>query len=291
MENYKDAYEYAKECERRYERDIDAIAEKVCSDPTITLVLVAGPSCAGKTTTTAKLREEIIKHGKTVYQVSLDDFYKEKCDAPIGEDGKPDLETIESLDLNYLHFFLSRLCEGIGAYAPTFDFQKQGRTDTFRRIDMEPGDVCIIEGLHALNPAIYEKYIDKSKLFRVFLDPQDNERYGFTKYELRRIRRLVRDYYNRDSSAENTLTMWHSVRAGERKWIYPFADCADVTVNTCFEYEPAVLRNKAIEILKTVSRTSEHWPKTEILLEKLEPIVPLSEDIVPEGSMLHEFIR
>ncbi|HPE95587.1 MAG TPA: nucleoside kinase [Bacillota bacterium] len=282
--------EYALKCESSYEKQLDKAADTICADERIKLILVAGPSCAGKTTTTKKLREKLTACGRTVYQVSLDDFYKNKEDAPIGADGKPDLETIESLDLEYLHEFLALLCEGREVLAPRFDFHTKRRAPEYEKIDMEEGDLCIIEGLHALNPIIYERYLDRSRLYRIFLDPQDNKKYGFTKYEIRRMRRLVRDFYNRNSSAENTLTMWHSVREGERKWIYPFESDADVTVDTCFEYEPAILKTKAEMILRTVSAHSEHWQKSKILLDKLAVIEPLSESIVPKDSMLREFI-
>lgn len=282
--------EYAAKCESGYEAMLDRISESVCADPAVLLVLVAGPSCAGKTTTTLKLSKKLADSGKPVYHISLDDFYKNREDTPMGPDGKPDHETIESLDLDCLHHVLERLCRGEAVYVPEFDFIAKRRSNKWRRIDMEPGGVCIIEGLHALNPLICERYADESRICRVFLDPQDNLKYGFTKYELRRVRRLVRDYYNRASSAENTLRMWHGVREGEKKWIYPFAGNADYVVDTCFEYEPAVLRNKAVEILSSVTADSEHYAKTQVLLGKLIPIEPMSEEIVPAGSLLHEFI-
>lgn len=283
-------FEYAKQCEKMYESGLESVVEKINSNKNILLIFVSGPSCSGKTTTTRKLCEALKKSGRTAHTVSLDDFYLNTEDAPVDENGEKDFETLYSLDLEFLFDFLERLCAGKPVYAPRFDFVKKGRDNTYTKIDMEDGDVCIIEGLHALNPIITLQHTDNDKVFRLYLEPQNNEKYGIISPDVRLIRRLVRDYNYRGADAEGTLDMWKSVRNGEEKWIYPFKNTADAEIRTGFEYETGVLKQQAFEVLAQVKKDSEHYEKAKELLSKIEKAEEISHEAVPENSLLREFI-
>lgn len=281
---------YAKKCEEMYEKSLDDVVEIINANKKLLIIFVSGPSCSGKTTTTRKLCEQLEKSGRTAYTVSLDDFYLNTDEAPLDENGEKDFETLYSLDLDFLFDFLERMCAGKPVYAPRFDFVKKCRDNTFTKIDMEDGDVCIVEGLHALNPIITLQHTENDKVFRLYLEPQDNEKFGIPSADVRLIRRLVRDHRYRGTDAEGTLDMWKSVRNGEEKWIYPFKDTADASIRTGFDYETGVLKNRAIEVLGEVKETSEHYKTAQRLLEYVKNAEPIGYDAVPSDSLLREFI-
>lgn len=279
---------YAQKCEEKYENALLETVKRINDNRNIIIVFVAGPSCSGKTTTTRKLREALEKSGRTAYTVSLDDFYLNNEDAPLDENGNKDFETIHSLDLEYLFDFLERLCAGECVYVPKFNFFKNERENTFEKIDMDDGDVCIVEGLHALNPMITTLHTDNSKVFRIYLEPQENEKNNIPSADVRLIRRLVRDYHYRNTNAKKTLDMWNRVRMGEEKWIYPFKNTADATIETGFEYETGVLKEELLAVLKT--DCVEHHETIERLLGYVAEVESIGVDVVPKNSLLKEFI-
>lgn len=281
---------YAIDCEEKYEKSLCDVVKRINENKNILIVFVSGPSCSGKTTTTRKLGEELKKSGRTVYTVSLDDFYLGEDDAPVDENGEKDFETLYSLDLGFLFDFLERLCAGKPVYAPKFDFLTRRRDNTFTKIDMEEGDICIVEGLHALNPIISLRHTDSEKVFRIYLEVQDNEKYGIPKSDVRLIRRLVRDYHYRGTDAEGTLDMWKSVIRGEEKWITPFKNTADAVIKTGFEYETGVLKNRAAEMLGEVKESGIHYDTAKRILAYLKNVAVIGYDAVPENSLLREFI-
>lgn len=285
-----DNYLYAKKCEEKYEKGLEKVVNKINENKKILIIFVSGPSCSGKTTTTKKLCESLEKSGRTAYTVSLDDFYLDTKDTPLDENGEKDFETLYSLDLEFLFDFLERLCAGKPVYAPRFDFVKKRRDNTYTKIDMEDGDVCIVEGLHGLNPIITLQHTDNERVFRLYLEPQDNERFDIPSADVRLIRRLVRDHRYRGTDADGTLDMWKSVRKGEEKWIYPFKDTADATIRTGFEYETGVLKKRAFEVLGEIKEDSEHYETAKRLLAKVEKAEEIDYDAVPENSLLREFI-
>ncbi|MBQ6906421.1 MAG: nucleoside kinase [Clostridia bacterium] len=285
-----DNYLYAKKCEEKYEKGLEEVVNKINENKKILIIFVSGPSCSGKTTTTKKLCESLEKSGRTAYTVSLDDFYLDTKDTPLDENGEKDFETLYSLDLEFLFDFLERLCAGKPVYAPRFDFVKKRRDNTYTKIDMEDGDVCIVEGLHGLNPIITLQHTDNERVFRLYLEPQDNERFDIPSADVRLIRRLVRDHRYRGTDADGTLDMWKSVRKGEEKWIYPFKDTADATIRTGFEYETGVLKKRAFEVLGEIKEDSEHYETAKRLLAKVEKAEEIDYDAVPENSLLREFI-
>ena len=213
-------------------------------------------------------------------------FYKNPDDVPLDENGRRDLEGIESIDLAYLHECLEQLAAGRKARIPRFDFMLKKRADDYTPITLGDGDVAVIEGLHALNPIVYDRFVDERSLYRIYLYA-----HSVRVSEPRLLRRLVRDYHYRDASAEVTFSMWESVKRGEVENIEPFADTADLKINTYFHYEKAASwtrrggfcrvcrrtaftvrwRTRSLPSLRAWSRSTSGWcPRTSLLWEFLK---------------------
>ncbi|MDD4839184.1 MAG: nucleoside kinase [Clostridia bacterium] len=276
------------EDEEIYEKVLMFNAKTICDDINIKFVLVAGPSCAGKTTTARKLREYMIARGKIVYTISLDDFYLNSEDCPRMEDGKFDFETIYALDLDCIHKCLASLCEGKRTELPLFDFPSHSRKSEVVVIEPTDHDIYIVEGLHALNTLIYSSVVDEKHIFRIYLDSFEES--GAKKGQTRFLRRLVRDYYYRSAKAERTFDMWENVASGEDKYIRPYAHLAEGCVNTFFDYETAVLKKSAVRILSEIPHNSQYKPQADKVMQSLYDDESLCPSVVPESSLLQEFI-
>ena len=274
--------------ENRYGNFINECADRICKDSHIKLVLVAGPSCSGKTTTTHKLSDALYKRGKQAYTISIDDFYLNPKDMPIKEDGKPDFEAIESFDIQDLHNCLHKLSCGESADIPHFDFALEKRTGTRCTIRLDNKSIAIIEGLHALNPVIYKNFVSEDKIFKIFLDCHTDN--PSTMRYSRLMRRLVRDYHYRNSDAQKTFMLWENVLSGEKKYIYPFENLADVKINTRFDYESGVFRDSVINILKELPENSIYREFAKVMIDYLTGIESISQKAVPQDSLLYEFI-
>lgn len=275
-------------CEERYNKFLASCVSAISSDLSVQLLLVAGPSCSGKTTTTSKLIEGLAKSGRNAFMISIDDFYKKAADMPKKPDGQPDFEALESFDLDTLHKCLSRLVNREAASIPRFDFQKSKRYDNDRTISLGENGIAVVEGLHALNPVLYKNYVDSSKVYRVFLDCH-TDTMSSMRYS-RFMRRLVRDYHYRNSDAEKTFYLWENVLEGEKKYIYPFEKYADVKINTRFDYEPNVFRNSVLDILSKLPEKSKYAPSAEEIIDYLSVLEPIDEKLVPQDSLLREFL-
>ena len=287
-ENNTDAFIAA--AEDRYSSALENIVEKIISNHCIEIVLLAGPSCSGKTTTANKLRERLALKGHKAYTISLDDFYRNSVDAIIGYDGKPDYETVHALDLDLLEKVLKKLVKDRKASIPRFDFDTGIRTDNAFEIILNEGDVVILEGLHALNPIIYGN-LPSDTLFKIYISVStriyDDSGYVLlSKRDLRLIRRTVRDYHSRSSSVENTFDMWNSVLDGENKYLAPYKYCADVLVDTIHNYEPCVFKNRALELFRTVNKDSIWYGEVERLTEKLISFSDIPEEKIPLSSLI-----
>lgn len=274
--------------ENRYSNFINECADRICENSHIKLILVAGPSCSGKTTTTHKLSDALFKRGKQAYTISIDDFYLNPKDMPLKEDGKPDFEAIESFDIEGLHDCLHKLSCGECADIPHFDFTAEKRTGVRCTIRLDDKSIAIIEGLHALNPIIYKNFVSEDKIFKIFLDCHSDT--PSTMRYSRLMRRLVRDYHYRNSDAQKTFMLWENVLAGDKKYIYPFEHLADIKINTRFGYESAVLRGDAIEILKKLPADSIYTEFAKVMIDYLSGIESIPENAVPHDSLLQEFI-
>lgn len=282
---YADISKAFSEDEASYEASVLDVANRIIEKKTVKMVFVCGASCAGKTPTTERLSQYLNARGIKTELISLDDFYRHLEDAIYNEDGTPDYECPESLDLDLLHGCFSALCDGKSAWMPRFVFQTQRRSDTYTRMSLENDELCIVEGLHSLNPEICGSYIDPAKTFKVYLDA-NTDKYD----EPRLVRRIVRDYYKRSSNAENTLSMWENVENGTRKYIYPYMDTADAKINTYINYELYVMRDDAIRMLEEVPKDSPYRAKAEALIAELSPLPSLPKEAIEPHSLMREFI-
>ncbi len=290
----KDPVNFIVQCEERYQNIIDGIAKRIIDEEGREIVMLAGPSSAGKTTTARKLSESLIKQGVKTYVLSLDDFYLNREDIPYLPDGSQDFETVDALDLECFEECVNALLRGETVKNPIFDFTTGRRSDTqFNEITLGDEDVVIIEGLHALNPVITEKIV--GKLLKIYINVSSRiyDEKGniiLNKRNMRFIRRMVRDYKFRDSSVENTYKLWKNVTAGEDKYLFPFRDNADIKANTIHLYESCVLKHQALPLLLGSDISDEFKPEAKKLAKALEKFYDIPENLVPEGSLLREFL-
>ena len=287
-------HEFIDECEERYERIIDDITEKIVSAKGREIVMLAGPSSAGKTTTARRIKESLEKCGVKTYVLSLDDFYLNRDDIPYLPDGSQDYETVYALDLECLENELNALLRGDKVKTPVFDFTTGKRSETqFNEIVLGKEDVVIIEGLHALNPVITDKI--QGKLLKIYINVSsriydENGDIVLNKRNLRFIRRMVRDYKFRDSSVENTCRLWKNVTKGEDEYLFPFRDNADIKADTIHLYEPCVLKHQALRMIGEDNVSEEYKDNIQKIARALEKFNDIEENLVPENSLLREFL-
>ena len=271
--------------ETAYESSLRRAADAVCSNKNIKLVLVAGGSCAGKTTTASKLAGLLTSCGRPAHVISLDDYYRNEDEAVYLPDGTKDIESLNSLRVDMIRDTVAALARGDTAFVPRFDFIRKTRTDAVAKIRLEGDAVALIEGLHALNPALYADFADRSAIYGIFLfaDSGDGR-------DCRFIRRLVRDARHRGADAARSFELWDNVRKAEKVNIDPFASQADLRINTYFDYESGVLCDDAIALLHALPEKNAHADTAESLVAHLYGTTPIDDALVPADSLLREFI-
>ncbi len=290
----KNPTDFVLKCEQRYNNIIEDIAKRIVEETGREIVMLAGPSSAGKTTTARKLCENLNKKGVKTYVLSLDDFYLNREDIPYLPDGTQDYETVYALDLQLFTECVNRLLMGETVKNPVFDFTTGKRSDKeFNEITLGKEDVVIIEGLHALNPVITEKI--EGKLLKIYINVSsriyDNKgNIILNKRNMRFVRRMVRDYKFRDSTVDNTYKLWRNVTAGEDKYLFPFRDNADIKVNTIHLYESCVLKSQALPLLYESEISDEYKDDAKKLCKALEKFEDINISSVPEDSLLREFL-
>ncbi len=285
---------FCKECERKYNRKIQKIAKDIAENQEKTIVMLAGPSSAGKTTTAKKLREALADLNIVCHTISLDDFYLNNCDSPRFPDGTPDYETVDALDISLFEKTMNKLLTEGEALIPEFDFLTGARKKEYNSLKITPSDVIVVEGLHALNPVI-TKHIPTQSLLKIYINVSSriydkNKNIILNKRNMRFIRRMVRDYKFRGNSVDETFKMWITVRYGEDAYLFPFKDNADIKINTIHLYETCILKNIAIELLSEVSKESEFYKESQRLIRNLIRFPSINSSVVPEDSLLREFI-
>lgn len=289
-----DTKQFIENCENDYQSIINNIVKRIIEEDGREIVMLAGPSSAGKTTTAKRLKEGLLEKGVTAYILSLDDFYLNREDIPYLPDGTQDYETVYALDLERLEKDLNSLLRGETVETPIFDFTTGKRSDTqFNTITLGEDDVVIIEGLHALNPVITEKV--HGKLLKVYINVSsriydENGEIVLNKRNFRFLRRMIRDYKFRASSVDNTYKLWKNVTAGEDKYLFPYRDNADIKGNTIHLYEPCVIKNQALPLLRDSMVSPEFREDAEKLCKALESFCNIDEDEVPCDSLLREFL-
>lgn len=289
----KQEVDFVNMCENKHNRQLAELGEIITGNiDEIRLIAVAGPSSSGKTTFTRRLQIELLSRGIKPIMVSIDNYYKSRGQAPLDEFGKPDLEHIEAIDIELFNEHITKLILGIPVQLPIFDFNSGQRLwgETITADESQP---ILIEGIHALNDKLTPG-VPINQKFKIFIAPQtqlhiDNHNpISFT--ELRLLRRMVRDQKFRNSPAEETLSMWDSVRAGEFKWIYRFQEQADYVFNSELSYEFLVLKKHAYRSLSGIPRESEHFIIANKLLKFLKYFREIDDELVPNNSLLREFI-
>ena len=286
---------FVEQCEGRYNRIIENIAEKVASDSKIEIIMLAGPSSAGKTTTAKKIREALKKNGVDSYAISLDDFYLNNVDAPRFPDGTPDFETVHALDIPFFYEVMEQILETGEADLPEFDFLTGERKKELNHIKIKEREVIIVEGLHALNPII-TKDLPSNRLFKIYINVSsriydNNKEIILNKRNMRFVRRLVRDYNFRGNSVERTFQMWLTVRYGEDTYLFPYRHNADIKINTIHLYETCILKDTAIKLLAEVEKGSAFYKESQRLIRNLERFPSLDKSYIPENSLLREFVK
>ena len=280
-------------CETRHNRMLTELGGMIESDiDTIRLICIAGPSSSGKTTFSNRLRIELLSRGIKPIRLSIDDYYLPKHEVPKDENGDPDLESINALDIELFNQNMLDLISGKEVQLPRFDF-KIGRRIPGRVLKVPHDQPIIIEGIHALNDLLTIN-IPKHQKFKIYISPQaqinfDNHN-PMSLTDLRLLRRIVRDKKYRNASAEETMSMWPSVRKGEFTWIYNTQEGADYVFNSLLSYELSVMKKYAMPLLTNIDTNSIYFPVAERLIRMLKYFDDMPDEWVPCNSLLREFI-
>lgn len=284
---------FISECEYKYRNKLKTISEKI-NDENKSIVLLAGPSSSGKTTSARLIGECLRTYGKNVFTVSLDDYYKDSYTAPLNEKGVPDFESVDALDLDLLEENLYSLNKNGFCEKPVFDFTTGRRKEQREHLVVSEGDVIVVEGLHALNNVIAD-HLPSEKVLKLYVNLNSriyNEKGKIilNKRNCRFVRRMIRDKKFRASSVEYTYKLWENVVAGEEKYLFPFKDSADIKINSLHLYEPCIFRNEAIKLLEEVGKESAYYNESRELINALKQFESLPWVDVPTTSLLREFI-
>ena len=279
--------------EALHSQRIAEIAAEICARPEpVRVVLIAGPSSSGKTSFSRRLAVQLLANGRRPFPLSLDDYFLPREDSPHDMEGKPDFEVLEALDLELLNKQLLDLLAGKRVTLPRYDFLR-GQSELGPSIRLRREHILLIEGLHGLNPALVPKVPEES-IFRIYVSAVAQLRLDrLTRVpttDTRLIRRIVRDARERGSDAEMTLEQWPSVRRGEERYIFPYQENADAMFNSALPHELAVLKPLAEPLLRQVEPDSPRYPEARRLLRLLSWVQGAPKELVPEESVLREFI-
>lgn len=280
--------------EAHYDSQLAKIAEDISnSKKNIKLVLIAGPSSAGKTTTSKKLDIYLRSKGFITHPIALDDYFTDMDKRPLDKNGKPDFESIRAVDTDLFNKHLTQLLEGKKVSLPTFNFVLGKREFKGNNLQLGEKDIIIVEGLHALNDELTMS-IDKSQKFKIYISPLtqlnvDNHTHVHTS-DIRKLRRICRDNKTRGFGARETLRMWPDIKAGERENIFRFQDDVDTVVNSSLIYEIGVLKTYVEPLLFNVEEEDPEYPEALRLINFLRNFLPIPSDDVPSDSVLREFI-
>lgn len=280
--------------EALHEKRISQIADMVCQRDA-QVVMLAGPSSSGKTTTANRLATQLRVHGKKPILMSLDNYYIDRDKILPGPDGTVDLEHINTLDTELFREDIACLLAGNATALPSFDFTTGRRVWNNRQLSLSENSVIIVEGIHGLNPQMVPQGVDEKKIFKLYVSPLlplnlDNHNRIPTSY-LRLLRRIVRDYETRGSSVQRTISMWESVQSGEKRWIFPYQEHADVIFNSSTLYELAVLKKHIFPLLTKIMPEDSCYDQVRSIVSILNYIQEADVDYeIPPTSIVREFI-
>ncbi len=275
------------------EKKISEIADEIASRKGVKLVLLAGPSSSGKTTTCKRLSIQLLANGIRPLQISLDDYFVDREHTPKDENGEYDYESIYALNLKLINEQFTKLFRGEEVELPKYDFQTGKSKPSGKKLKMQPNNVLVVEGIHALNPELTAEIPEKQK-FRVYVSALttillDDHNYIPTT-DNRLLRRIIRDYKYRGVTARESIHRWPSVRAGENKWIFPYQENADAMFNSAMLFELAVIKQQAEPLLEQVPENCEEYSEAYRLKKFLDYIRPIPNRDIPPTSLLREFL-
>lgn len=275
---------FVDECEKRFDSKIESLAE-YCKKKEIRFIFLSGPSSSGKTTFTKKMAEML---GENTLCLSLDDYYKEYADIPLSKNGKPNYETVSALQVSRFRADFERLVKGEEISVPMVDFARKQVIKENRRVTLKKGDSVIIEGLHALNSKFFGAC--KEKCLKIFICPMSEvsiKGRAISNYDIRFIRRAVRDNFFRSADIDLSLELWKSVRAGEKVYMGKYRKNADFLVDTFVPYELCALKDEAEKLFEKAEQT--------LKIKRLRNIVSsfgrIDLKLIPENSILREFLK
>lgn len=275
------------------EKKIAHIADEIAKRKGVKLILLAGPSSSGKTTTCKRLSIQLIANGLRPLQISLDDYFVDREQSPRDENGDYDFESIHALNLKLINEQFNALFNGEEVELPRYDFPTGKSVKSGNKLKMEDNNVLVVEGIHALNPELTAQIPEELK-YRVYVSALttillDDHNYIPTT-DNRLLRRIIRDYKYRGVDARETIRRWPSVRAGENKWIFPFQENADVMFNSAMLFELAVIKQQAEPLLEQVPENCPEYSEAYRLLKFLKYIKPIPNTDIPPTSLLREFL-
>jgi uridine kinase len=275
------------------EKKIAQIADEIASRKEVKMVLIAGPSSSGKTTTCKRLSVQLAVNGIQPIGISLDDYFVCRDQTPLDEKGDYDYEHLHALNIPLFNEQINALLRGEEVELPRYDFQAGKSKPSGKKLRLKGNEILVVEGIHALNPELTAQ-IPESQKFRVYASALttillDNHNYIPTT-DNRLLRRIIRDYKYRGVSAQETIRRWPSVRRGENKWIFPYQENAEAIFNTAMLFELAVIRGQAVPILEQVPENCVEYAEAYRLLKFLRYFKPIPEDQIPPTSLLREFL-
>lgn len=290
-ENEKAAF--VTQCEREFEDKLYSVCEKVASHHDLKLITLAGPTCAGKTTTANKLISDLSVRGKTAHVVSIDDFFRNRDNMKIPGSDKIDYDSVKAIDLEYLEKCIKDLYSGNIVKLPDYDFVTGTRCG-YNEFKPHGDDILIFEGIQAVYPEVTalldNQNIDYASIFINVTEDFELNGTLFDKREIRLIRRLVRDYKFRSASPEFTFKIWKSVMENEDKNILPYENKTDIQINSLLPYEIFLIKSYLIPILDEVHPESEYRKTADEMIKKIEAFDDISYAYVPENSVYKEFL-
>ena len=275
------------------EKKIAQIADEIASRKEVKMVLIAGPSSSGKTTTCKRLSVQLAVNGIQPIGISLDDYFVCRDQTPLDEKGDYDYEHLHALNIPLFNEQINALLRGEEVELPRYDFQAGKSKPSGKKLRLKGNEILVVEGIHALNPELTAQ-IPESQKFRVYASALttillDNHNYIPTT-DNRLLRRIIRDYKYRGVSAQETIRRWPSVRRGENRWIFPYQENAEAIFNTAMLFELAVIRGQAVPILEQVPENCVEYAEAYRLLKFLRYFKPIPEDQIPPTSLLREFL-
>lgn len=276
-----------------HQRKIVEIVQDIEKKKDIKLILIAGPSSSGKTTFAQQLGVQLRLTGYNPITISMDNYFKERVDTPLGPDGRYDFERVDALDIELFNEHMEKLIKGEVVELPEFDFINGTKNYNGRYLSLNPMDVLIVEGIHALNPILTEFTPAKNK-YKIYIAPITTLNLdGYSKVsssDTRFLRRLVRDFATRGHSVDRTFELWGNVKKGEEKYIYPYIEDVDTIFNSSIIYEPAVMKTFAQPLLLQLDKSSKYYAEARRLYEYLNNFLPMETSNIPIDSLIREFI-